>query len=62
MDESIQFVDSFGNKEFWKNFLDTTNDEMADLLEVNTKTDNAACSSSDIVPAIGEGCQDSVHV
>ena len=27
---------------------------MADLLEVNTNTDNAACSSSDVVQAIGK--------
>ena len=32
MDKSIQFVDSFGDKEFWKSFLDNTNDEMAHAL------------------------------
>ena len=47
---------SQGHKEFWKIFLDNMNDEMADLLEVNTNIDHAACSSSDFVPAIGKDC------
>ena len=42
--------------------MGSTNEEMVDFLEVNTNIDSndAACSSSDIVLVVGNGGQDSM--